>query len=69
MGALNVHEINRSGHYIQMEQHIFGIFIDYRVHRKEGVAIYNATQVTLQQKPWFCWTKNVFLNNIEGFNQ
>jgi hypothetical protein len=54
MGALNVHEINRSGHYIQMEQHIFGIFIDYRVHRKEGVAIYNATQVTLQQKPWFC---------------
>jgi hypothetical protein len=36
-----------------MEEHIFCILIDHRGHHRKGVAIYNATQVNLQQKPWF----------------
>ncbi len=33
-------------------------------HRK-GVATYNPTIINLQPKPWFQWTKNVFLNTTE----
>jgi hypothetical protein len=50
-----------------MEQWIFCIFIDYREHHRKGVAIYNATEVNLQQKLWFRWTKNVFVNTTESF--
>jgi hypothetical protein len=46
-----------------MEQRVFCIWIDYRGHHRKGVAFYNATQVNLQQKPWFHWTKNVFFEH------
>ncbi len=45
-----------------MEQHDFWIFVDYRGHHRKGISIYNATEVNLQPKPWFHYTKNVFLN-------
>jgi hypothetical protein len=48
---------------------IFCIFIDYRGRHRIGAAIYNATYASLQQKLWFHWTKNVFLNTAESFNQ
>ncbi len=50
-----------------MEQHIFGMFIDYRVHRKEGVAIYNATQVTLQQKTLVLLNQKCIFQHYRGF--
>jgi len=42
--------------------------IDYRERQRKGVAIYDATQANLQQKPWF-QQKNVFLNTAERFEQ
>jgi hypothetical protein len=52
-----------------MEQHAFCILIDYRGHHRKGVANYIATYLNLQQKPWFHWTKNVFLNITLRFKQ
>jgi len=52
-----------------MEQRIFCIFIDYRGHHRKGDEIYNVTLVNLQQKLWFHWTKNVYLNTTESFKQ
>jgi hypothetical protein len=43
----------------------FLLFIDYRGHHRKGMAIYNATEGSLQQKNWFCSTKKVFLNIAE----
>ncbi len=47
-----------------MEQHIFCILIDYRGRHRKGVAIYNATYVNLQQKPWFHCKENVFFEHF-----
>jgi hypothetical protein len=52
-----------------MEQPVFCIFIDYRGHHKKGVAIYDATSINLQPKPWFHLTNDVFLNTTERFKQ
>jgi hypothetical protein len=37
----------------EMKQQVFRIFIDYRRHQRKSVAIYNPSQVSLQQKPLF----------------
>ncbi len=52
-----------------MGQHVFCIFIYYRGHHRKGTAIYDADEDNLQQKLWFHWTKNVFLNTMESFEQ
>jgi hypothetical protein len=52
-----------------MEQCVFCIFIVYRGHHKKGVAIYDATSINLQPKPWFHLTNDVFLNTTERFKQ
>jgi hypothetical protein len=36
-----------------MEQHVVCIFIDYRGHHRKGVAIYNATEINLQENLGF----------------
>ncbi len=59
----------RLNQMLGMEQLIFSIFIDYRGRHRKGVAIYNATSVNLQLKPWFHGTKNVFLDTTERFKQ
>jgi hypothetical protein len=38
----------------------FLLFIDYRGHHRKGIAIYNATEGSLQQKIWFHSTKMCF---------
>ncbi len=52
-----------------MEHLVFCFFIDYRGHRRKGVAIYNAARVNLQPKTWFHQTNYVFLNTTESFKQ
>jgi hypothetical protein len=52
-----------------MEQHILWILFDYRGRHRKDVAVYNATYINLQQKPWFHWMKNAFLNTTERFKQ
>jgi hypothetical protein len=47
---------------------IFYILIDYRGHQRKGVAIYDATQANLLQKPWFR-QKKIFLNTAKRFKQ
>jgi hypothetical protein len=41
----------------------FCIFICYRGHHRKGVAIYNAAEVNLQQKPLVSLIKNVFFED------
>jgi len=52
-----------------MEQHVFWILNYYRGHHRKGVAIYNATEINLRQKPWFHLTNAVFLNTTERLKQ
>jgi hypothetical protein len=61
--------LSKSCKVVSMEQHVFFILIDYRGRHRKGVVIDNATWDNLQQNPWFCWTKNVFLNTAERFQQ
>jgi len=42
---------------VLMEQCIFYFIIDYRGRHRNGIAIYNATEGSLQQKIWFHGTK------------
>ena len=44
----------------------FYFFIDYRGHHREGIAIYNATEVSLQQKNWIHSTKMCFEHCRDG---
>ncbi len=43
-----------------MEQHILKIVMEYRWHHKKGITIFNATEVSLQQKFDVCITKMYF---------
>ncbi len=55
--------------YEEWNSIFFCIFMDYRGHHRKGAAIYNATWVNLQQKPWFRWTKNMYFWTLQGFKQ